>query len=308
MKAMHVFPIALLLTASMAFAQANTNQQPAPTAPATQQQQQQAKPGDFTPMAATAPPAKHSPAAKTQAELDAYKAVLATQDPAAMEKAADDFVSKYPDSELKAAAYEIAMGRYQQAGNDDKTIEMGRKSLVFNPDSPGVLVTVADTLIRGTHDTDLDKDQRLQEATNDAKHALETVGDFPAPASMPPEQVAAVKNDIRSTAYACLGAAAEKNKKYADAEANFRQAVEVNSANPDPTTMLRFALALDRNNKYPEALEQINKILAMPNVDPRVSGYAQREKTRLTQLMPGAKPAAAPTTPAPTAPPSNPKN
>jgi tetratricopeptide (TPR) repeat protein len=302
MKALKVLPIALLLTASFALAQTNTNQQPASTAPAAQQQ---SKPGNFTIGSAPAPAPKQQPQAKSKPEYDAYVAMMALKDPSAMEKAADDFITKFPDSELKAAAYERVMLMYQQAGNDDKTIEMGQKSLTFNPDTPGVLVALSDTLVRGTHDTDLDKDQRLEQATRYAKHALETVGDYPAPPNMPPEQVMSVKNDLRSAAYASIGAAAYTNKKYADAEVNFRQAVDVIKDNPDPTTMLRLALTLDKESKYADALDQINKILAMPNLDPRVSSYAQQEKTRLTQLAPAAKPASAPA--APTTAPSTPK-
>jgi tetratricopeptide (TPR) repeat protein len=302
MKALKVFSIALLLTASLALAQTNTNQQPASTAPAAQQQ---SKPGDFTIGSAPAPTPKRQPQAKSKPEYDAYVAMMGLNDPAAMEKAADDFIAKFPDSDLKAAAYERVMLMYQQAGNDDKTIEMGHKSLTFNPDTPGVLVALSDTLVRGTHETDLDRDQRLEEAVKYAKHALETVGDYPAPPNMPPEQVISVKNDLRSAAYASIGAAAYTNKKYADAEVNFRQAVDVIKDNPDPTTMLRLALTLDKESKYAEALDQINKILAMPNLDPRVSSYAQQEKTRLTQLVPAAKPAPAPAVPP--AAPSTPK-
>lgn len=299
MKALKVLPIALLLTALMALAQTNTNQKPASTAPAAQQQ---TKP-DFTPgAAAQAPAPKRGPQAKTKPEFDAYVAIMALKDPAAMEKAADDFVTKYPDSELKGAAYERVMLMYQQAGNDDKTIEMGHKSLTFNPDSPGVLVALSDVLVRGTHETDLDKDQRLDEATKYARHALETVGDYPAPTNMPPEQVVAVKNDLRSAAYASIGAAAYTNKKYADAETNFKQAIEVTKTNPDPTTMLRLALTLDKLNKYPEALDQVNQILAMQDVDPRVSSFAQQEKERLSKLVPAAQKPAVPAPPATTAP------
>jgi hypothetical protein len=48
---------------------------------------------------ATAPAGKRPPQAKTQAEFEAYKAAAALgSDPAAQQKAADDFAAKYPDS------------------------------------------------------------------------------------------------------------------------------------------------------------------------------------------------------------------
>jgi len=293
MKAIKMLPI-LLLAASFALAQNNQNQKPSDQKP-------QANP-NFTLGAAqtpSQPPAgKRQPQAKTKPEYDAYVALIAIQDPAAMEKAADDFVAKYPDSELKSAVYQRAMVSYQQAGNDEKTMDMGRKALTFNPDDPTVLVAMADTLVQGTHETDLDKDDRLAEATKFAQHSLETVGDFPAPPNMPAEQVTAIKNDLRSAAYAAIGAAAYTNKKYADAETNFKQALQATPNNPDPTTMLRLALSLDKQAKYAEALDTSNKILATPNLDSRVSALATQEKERLAKLVPAAapKPASSTTT------------
>src|ERR1700722_5419980 len=59
--------------------------------------------------AATGPQGKRPPQAKTQPEFEAYKAAAALTDPAAQEKAADDFAAKFPDSELRAVLYKGAM-------------------------------------------------------------------------------------------------------------------------------------------------------------------------------------------------------
>src|SRR5579862_5434090 len=50
---------------------------------------------------AAAPAGKRPPQAKTQPEFDAYKVAAGSTDPAALEKAADDFATKFPDSELR---------------------------------------------------------------------------------------------------------------------------------------------------------------------------------------------------------------
>src|SRR5438309_6657597 len=122
------------------------------------------------------PQGKRPPQAKTQPEFDAYKAAMAnTSDPAALEKAADDFAAKFPDSELRPILYRTAMHSYQTANNADKMLEMGRKVLKFDPDDPEALVGAAQVLAERTRDTDLDKDQRLDEATKLAQHSLATV-------------------------------------------------------------------------------------------------------------------------------------
>jgi len=74
------------------------------------------------------------PQAKTQPEFDAYKAAAANTDPAALEKASDDFATKFPESELRVLLYKNAMRLYQNANNADKTEAMGRKVLSFDGD------------------------------------------------------------------------------------------------------------------------------------------------------------------------------
>src|SRR2546430_1746340 len=118
----------------------------------------------------TTPQGKRPPQAKTDAEFAAFNAAIAnTNDPATVEKAADDFAAKFPDSELRTLLYEAAMQRYQRANNADKMMEMGRKVLKIDPDDPTALVGVAQVLAERTRDTDLDKEQRLDEAMKDRK-------------------------------------------------------------------------------------------------------------------------------------------
>ena len=107
---------------------------------------------------------KRPPAAKTQPEFEAYKAAMQLTDAAAAEKAADDFATKFPDSELKVVVYKAAMQKYQAANNGDKMMEMSQKALTFDADDPEALVSVAQVLAERTRDTDLDKDQKLAEA------------------------------------------------------------------------------------------------------------------------------------------------
>lgn len=295
------FPVILLLAAGMALAQATSqpsqNQQPA----AKGQPQQQPAAGQAAGQAAAVPAGKRQPQAKTKEEFAAYGALMQMTDAAAMEKASDDFVAKYPDSELKGAVYQRTMAAYQNTGNEDKTVEMGRKALSYNPDDPGVLVSVAELIASRTRETDLDKDQRLAEAIKDAKHGLETVTDFPAPPNMPAEQVAKIKDEMRATAYSAMGMAAYTNKNYPDAIANFKQSLDVTKDNPDSTVYLRYSLALDKAGRYPEALDAVNKTLAIADAPPQVKQLATQEKTRLEKLANAPKPsgAAAPSSPQP---------
>ena len=250
--------------------------------------------------AAQATPTKRPPQAKTQAEYDAYKAAMAnTSDPAAVEKAADDFAAKFPDSELKVLLYSSAMQGYQTTNNAEKMMEMGRKVLKLSPDDPVALTGVAQVLAERTKDTDLDKEQRYDEAAKLAQHALDSVDNVAVPANTPQDKIDAYKGFLRSNAYYVLGTVQYDQEKYATAEANFRKSIDAFPSQPDPLAVLRLALSLDKQEKYPEALKFANQAVQITQENTTLGTYARNERDRLTQLTGG-------TTPAPQAPANSP--
>lgn len=246
--------------------------------------------------AAAAPQGKRPPAAKTQPEFDAYKAAMAQTDGAAVEKAADDFAAKFPDSELRGLLYTAAGQRYQQANNADKMMDMARKVLAIDPDDPASLVGLAQGIAEKTRDTDLDKDQRLAEAKKDAERALVTVDTDVPTAGYPPEKLAAYKGFLRSEAYAVLGKMASDNKAWTEAETDLRKSIDALPDQPDPVAIFRLAVALDMQNKVPEALKFANQVvdLTKDRPDSGVGKAARDEQDRLTKLNSGTAPGAAP--------------
>lgn len=251
---------------------------------------------------AAAPQGKRPPQAKTQPEFDAYQAAIANmKDPAAMEKAADDFAAKFPTSDLRVLLYRAAMNSYQSANNADKMMEMGRKILSLDPNDPEAALGVAQVLAERTRDTDLDKEQRYDEASKMAQHALETIDtDVAAPAGTPPEKLEAYKRYLKSTAYAVIGTIQFDQEKFADAESTLHKSIDADPSQPDPVAMLRLALALDKQEKYPEALQQATKVVAMTQESTNIGSTARREQDRLQKLTstaPGTSAAPASTTP-----------
>jgi len=245
---------------------------------------------------AAAPQGKRPPQAKTQPEFDAYKAAVGLADAAATEKAADDFAAKFPDSELRVVLYRSAMQKYQQVNNADKMLDMAHKALTFDADEPEALVGVAQVLAERTRDTDLDKDQRLAEAKKDAERALVTI-DTDVPASgYPPEQLNAYKNFMRSEAYAILGTLAFNAKNYPEAETNLRKSIDVFPQQPDAIAVFRLAVALDYENKVPEAMKYIDQAvdLTKDHPDSGVGKAARDEKDRLAKLSGGTAPGTTP--------------
>jgi tetratricopeptide (TPR) repeat protein len=280
-----------------AFVAAQTQQAP------TQQKQPAGAAGATQPGTAATPPAgKRPPQAKTQPEFDAYNAAVANQkDPAAMEKAADDFATKFPDSELRVLLYKAAVAGYQNANNGEKMSEMAQKVLKLDPDDPVALIAVSEVIAERTRDTDLDKDQRFDQAKKYAQHALETIDtDIPVPANAPQSQVDAYKGLLRSSAYSVLGTIAYDQEKFAEAQGLFQKSIDAYPTQPDPVVVLRLALALDKQGKYPEALKAANQAVDLTQEGTAAGTTARHERDRLMQLTGATIPAAS------SAPPSKP--
>jgi tetratricopeptide (TPR) repeat protein len=247
----------------------------------------QSKPAAATAGQAAAPAGKRPPQAKTQEEFAAYKTAVAITDAAAEEKAADDFATKFPDSELRPLLYKALMHSYQQANNADKMLAMSQKVLIFDADDPEALLGVAQVLAERTRDTDLDKDQRIAESRKDAQRALVTVETDVPTSGAPPEQLAAFKGFLRSEAYAIIGTLDFNAKAWADAEANLRKSIDAFPQQVDPIAVFRLSVALDMQNKYPEALKYANQAVDLTKPGTGAGDAARKEKDRLIQLIGG---------------------
>jgi tetratricopeptide (TPR) repeat protein len=248
---------------------------------------------------ASAPAGKRPPKVNSQEEFNAYKTAAALTDAAALEKGSDDFAAKYPESELRPLLYRSAMQRYQLVNNSDKMLEMAKKVLALDPDDPEALVGVSQVLAERTRDTDLDRDQRLAESRKDAERALQTVDtDIPS-SGYPPEQLTAYKAYLRSEAYAVLGKLSSDAKNWPDAESNLRKSIEAFPQQVDSIAVLRLAVALDMQNRIPEALKYADQAveLTKDRPDSGAGKAARDEKDRLTKLSVGTAPGQAATPP-----------
>jgi tetratricopeptide (TPR) repeat protein len=245
-----------------------------------------------TATAPAAPQGKRPPQAKSQPEFQAYKDAMAMTDPAAEEKAADDFATKFPDSELRVLLYESVMQKYQQTNNSDKMIAMAQKALSIDPDDPLTLLGMAQVLAERTHDTDLDKDQKLAEAKKDAEHALVTIDTDVPTSGYSPEQLSMFKGRLRSDAYAVVGTLAFNAKNWSEAESDLRKSVDADPQEPDAVSIFRLAVALDMQNKIPEAMKYADQAVDLTKDKPdSAAGKAARdEKDRLTKLNGGSAP------------------
>jgi tetratricopeptide (TPR) repeat protein len=294
----HLFVLMVIMAAAIITAEAQQGQ-PAPTG------NQGAKPA--APAAQPPAPAGQNgrpmPAAKTQEEFKAYQEATAKPSAAEVEAAAAAFATQYPQSDLKLLVYRKAMYDYQNINNGEKTVAMARKMLALDGNSPEALVTFATVTAQTTRETDLDREERLNEAAADASKALQTINtDLLIPADAAKDRVEAFKNSLRAMAYDALGTVAMVKRDYPTAETNLSKSAELN-AMPDPVTYLRLSVALDQQKKYSQALDAANKAVQYSADSPQANNLAKQERDRLQKLV-NAGGTATPSSPAPATPPA----
>jgi tetratricopeptide (TPR) repeat protein len=104
------------------------------------------------------------------------------------------------------------------------------------------------------------------------------------------------KSRLRSDAYAILGTLSSKASNWPDAEANLRKSIEADPKEPDSIAIFRLAVALDMQNKLPEAMKYADQAveLTKDRPDSGVGKAARDEKDRLTKLSSGSAPGSVP--------------
>lgn len=246
--------------------------------------------------------------AKSQEELKAYQDAFAKTEPAQVQAAADDFAAKYPNSELRASLYVRAMNLYAQGNDTEKVIVTGRQAIAADPTNPVPLVQVASVLAESSHETDLDREQRLNEAAKDAHAALDNLDTgLLVPPNADPARVEAAKRSITTMAYDTLGMVDMDKNDYSSAETNLQKAIDANKDNPEAVLYLRLSVAQDKLKQYPQALDSANKALQYAKEGTAAQNLAKQQQARVQKLMSAqtsggaaAAPAAGAASPTPT--------
>jgi len=228
--------------------------------------------------------ARHTPQARTQAEYADYNAANAISTGAAMEKAANDFAAKYPDSELRSFLYSKAMHNYQAENNPAKMLAMGERVLTYDPDNPVALVLTATVLSDNLTENDPDRINKTAEIQKNAGRVLQTIDSaFVPPPGATADQIKGYKDTLRSMAHSAIGIMSLKDKDDARAEAELKLSADLLSA-PDPYVWYHLALAQDHQGKYAEALSSVQKALKYTSANPELGKLASGERDRLILL------------------------
>ena len=227
------------------------------------------------------------PRPKTQAEVEALKAMFGATSPDARIKAADDLLIKFADTDFKGLAFYLEADAYRQKGDYEKMQIFGERALEVDPKNYNTLLMLASNIAQRTRDTDLDKEERLGKAEKYANAALASLKDAQKPnPQVTDQQWEDAKKSMVSQAHEALGLAAMVRKKYDLAINEFKTSIE-SAGQPEPRTLVFLANAYIMSAKPDDAIAVLDKVLGAADVNPAIKQAAQAAKVNATQMKEG---------------------
>jgi tetratricopeptide (TPR) repeat protein len=206
----------------------------------------------------------------SKGEADAYNAMVhAAQsgDNDATIKAADELTTKFADTQFKSVALLLEARAYQGKGDDDRAQVYAEQCIAVDPKNYQAPLLVGESIVQHTRENDLDKDEKLAKAEKDLNLAIENTkaAEKPNP-NLTDAQWEEAKKFSTAEAQADLGRVFMLRKKYAEAIVPLQSAVE---ADPQPAYFVWLASSQQQSGKNDDAIATCDKLLALPNLDPR---------------------------------------
>jgi len=181
-----------------------------------------------------------------------------------------EFETKHPNSSLLTWAYFMAANAYQQKQDLEHTVEYGEKSLKLKSDNFMSLIVLCTILpqpqlMKGS---DIDKEQKLTQAENYAKQALQLIEQLPRQPNDTDESVQKRKAELSREPHSALGMihlqrstmglAGPDKDELAKAEEEYQQAVTLGER-PNPADYYRLGEARASLGKVDEAIQAFTK-------------------------------------------------
>src|SRR5229473_6462038 len=210
----------ILVTVVLGLAVAATGQVPAQ--PPAQQ------PAQPPPAAPGQPASPQAPVIKDPAEYNAYVGAVQQTDPQAKISGLEAFITQYPNSVMKTQALEILMGTYQQAGNQQKTIDTATKLVAADPSNVRAMALLAYFKRLQAQGGDPNAKQLLADAKKYGQQGLDALPKFAKPEGTSDADFQKMKDQMAGIFNAAVGIAALQDKDYATAVKALRVAADGN--------------------------------------------------------------------------------
>src|SRR6195256_3245309 len=246
-------------------------------------QQPQGQPAPGQPTQGQPPqgqPATQAPVIKDPAEYNAYVGAVQQTDPTAKISGLEAFLTQYPNSVMKNQALEILMGTYQQAGNQQKTIDTATKLVTADPNNVRAMALLAYFKRLQAQGGDPNAKQLLADAKKYGQQGLDALPKFNKPEGTSDADFQKMKDQMSGIFNAAVGIAALQDKDYATAQKSLKVAAD---ANPQDFSIV-YPLALAYLQATPQ--DSINGIwygaraLAIaptPQVAAQIEPYIKRQ-------------------------------
>lgn len=211
---------------------------------------------------ASAPPAASAtptqPRIGSPEEAAAWEKAQQERNPDEQIKLVEDFLLHYPDSAMKEFAFQAAARSYQAKGDYGHAVTYGELALSENPDNLTALLVLAAAISEMTSRNDDDRDERLAEGEQHARHALELLAAARRPPAFAAGEWDQAKREAEATAHAALGMIALIREDFARAELELQEAVAL-AVQPDAVLLYRLGLTYSFMKKYDLALETLER-------------------------------------------------
>jgi tetratricopeptide (TPR) repeat protein len=194
--------------------------------PSTPPAQTAAQPAQSQP-AAPAAPAAQGPIIKDPAEYNAYVGAIGQKDPAAQISGLEAFLTQYPSSIMKVAALQTLMQDYQQAGNQQKTVDAAAKLVAADPTNERAIFLLAYFDRVKAQGPDPNAQQDLADAKKYGQMGLDGLSKFTKPDGTSDADFQKMKDQMTGVFNAALGLSALTEKDYDTARKDLRVAVDI---------------------------------------------------------------------------------
>jgi tetratricopeptide (TPR) repeat protein len=226
-----------------------------------------------------------APKPKSKKEQEALMQVQAAAqkgDAVAELAAIKNVLENFADTEFKSQLLTMAMGAAQQTGDDAQVATWAELVIANQPNDIVARVTVAETTAQHMRENDLDKADNVKKVNELAHKALDLMaaGGTP-PAGIPEDKWPDFKKELGARAWSAIAVAATADKRYPDAIAAYKSALEIY---PSSIVTARLSRSYLENKQYDDCIATADKAMAMPDATPQVKNFAQQQKDAATRM------------------------
>ena len=220
------------------------------------------------------------PQVRSSQEADALLTVFKTSDPDARIAAAQNALLRFPETEFKTVVLQVIAASYQQKNDFENMATYSVLVLQADPQNYLAMLMLASGLAQRAQESDPAREEKLEGAERFARGAIELVKTASKPRpDLPDAAWEQAKRDFISQGREVLGLVALQRKNFEVAVTELEAAVK-SAANPDPKIAVELAAAYNGSGRYSEAIAILDKVLADPNLHPRIRQFAQTERAR----------------------------